>query len=301
MAIIEGLNKFCGDTMRSLERKPEKYRLVGDALEWIFKRWLGKMPSGFPIAPQEIKKILVMRQDLLGDMIVYTPCFELLRKLLPHAQIDVWASDRNAVILGNNPRVNTVYSVSTKALDFIRQIMRARKQKYDTVLEASFNSRLFEGMVAHCIAPGAKIVQDYNGSATRVYRWLYNILIAVEQKTMPLYFYEVISRLFNHPIVPDDIKLRIYLDQPVRASAQTFLYSREIKKDFIVINLSGRQSHKVWGLPASADFLRLLRTSHPQTPVVCVASPDDYSRAETLVRALKDPQTHLYPKAEDYL
>ncbi|MBK9614871.1 MAG: hypothetical protein IPO35_04845 [Uliginosibacterium sp.] len=55
-------------------------------------------------------KILLLKRDKLGDMLLTTPMFALLRQHLPDAQIDVLANTYNAWVLDGNPDVNRVWS-----------------------------------------------------------------------------------------------------------------------------------------------------------------------------------------------
>ena len=87
-----------------------------------------------PWSPDEIKSVLVMRYDRIGDMVVTTPLLRALRKLYPEAIIDVLASQQNAAVLGSNADVSQtkVYpnSVIGKLLCLLTQ-----RDKYDLVID----------------------------------------------------------------------------------------------------------------------------------------------------------------------
>jgi ADP-heptose:LPS heptosyltransferase len=55
------------------------------------------------------RRILVLKRDKLGDMLLTTPLLALLRRQLPDAAIEVLASDYNAWVLGGNPDVDRVW------------------------------------------------------------------------------------------------------------------------------------------------------------------------------------------------
>lgn len=57
----------------------------------------------------EGRRILVLKRDKLGDMLLTTPLLALLRERLPGAAIEVLASDYNAWVLGGNPNVDRVW------------------------------------------------------------------------------------------------------------------------------------------------------------------------------------------------
>lgn len=55
------------------------------------------------------ERILVLKRDKLGDMLLTTPLLALLRDRRPTASIEVLASDYNAWVLGGNPDVDRVW------------------------------------------------------------------------------------------------------------------------------------------------------------------------------------------------
>lgn len=54
-------------------------------------------------------KILLVRNDNIGDLICTTPAIEALRKKYPDAQIDIVVNSYNFVAINNNPFVDNIY------------------------------------------------------------------------------------------------------------------------------------------------------------------------------------------------
>lgn len=54
-------------------------------------------------------KILLIRNDNIGDLICTTPAIEALRKAYTHAQIDIVVNSLNACVIKNNPFLNKAY------------------------------------------------------------------------------------------------------------------------------------------------------------------------------------------------
>lgn len=92
-------------------------------------------------------KILILKRDKLGDMLLTTPMFTLLRQQMPEAQIDVLANTYNAWILDGNPDVNRVWSYQrvkeagrihwAAAIAQVKQTLALRAEKYDWVIVAN--------------------------------------------------------------------------------------------------------------------------------------------------------------------
>jgi heptosyltransferase-3 len=55
-------------------------------------------------------KILLVRNDNIGDLVCTTPAIEALRKKYPEAQIDIVVNSYNYMAIDKNPFVNNIYS-----------------------------------------------------------------------------------------------------------------------------------------------------------------------------------------------
>jgi len=98
-------------------------------------------------------KILIVKRDKLGDLLLTTPTLELLRQAMPEATIDVLANDYNHWVLAGNRDVNRIWiyrrarngadgrRVSLSGVSAIwhqlRQFLQLRAEHYDWVLVAN--------------------------------------------------------------------------------------------------------------------------------------------------------------------
>lgn len=92
------------------------------------------------------KKVLLIRNDNIGDLICTTPAIEALRKKYPSAQIDIVVNSYNYDAIHNNPFVNTIYcytkpkhkkSLSEKikaALGKFKILVQIMSEGYDAVV-----------------------------------------------------------------------------------------------------------------------------------------------------------------------
>lgn len=87
-------------------------------------------------------RILAMRTDRIGDLLVTTPCLHALRLALPQARIDLLASSLNAPAAQGNPDVDEIYMYNRRnPLSWPSLLWRLRKNSYDAVLAFNSNSR----------------------------------------------------------------------------------------------------------------------------------------------------------------
>lgn len=87
-------------------------------------------------------RILLIRTDRIGDMMVSTPCFRALRARFPQARIDVLASRLNEIAVQGNPHIDHVYVFDRKAFwTWPGLCWQLRANRYDCCLVISSASR----------------------------------------------------------------------------------------------------------------------------------------------------------------
>ncbi|QJB56132.1 glycosyltransferase family 9 protein [Pseudodesulfovibrio sp. zrk46] len=96
---------------------------------------------------RDIKKILLLRADRIGDMFCTTPAFRALRKAYPDARIDLLASPGNRAVVVKNPDIDNLYVFPVKQpWKWLYHFLKLRFAGYDLVInfngESSTTSRL---------------------------------------------------------------------------------------------------------------------------------------------------------------
>lgn len=91
-------------------------------------------------------KILVLKRDKVGDMLLTTPMLRVLRQAIPDARIEVLASDCNAWVLDGNRDVDRVWVYrrvrlgrrvsATAALQQLSIFSRLRARRFDVAIAA---------------------------------------------------------------------------------------------------------------------------------------------------------------------
>jgi len=104
----------------------------------------------------EIKKILVIKLRHHGDVLMATPVFQVLKKHIPHAQIDAYIYTETMPMLDGHPAIHDfiLYDKSKKTLSSeLKRLWQIRKKGYDLVINLTEGDR---GALA-AWASGAKV------------------------------------------------------------------------------------------------------------------------------------------------
>ncbi len=157
-----------------------------------------------PYTGDEIKTILIIRCDRLGDAVVTTPLLAALKNNFPNCRLIVLASNTNKIIFKNNPNIDKIYWLEAKSWmsygiisipiigplwNFLYSlfsmmldkhsrstIKELRKEKIDIVFDAvgkrrtAIMSTMLGGYTIGCNLPEIKFLYDY----TAPYPWVDN-------------------------------------------------------------------------------------------------------------------------------
>lgn len=103
--------------------------------------------------PAELRKILFIRIDRIGDMVLSTPALRAIKHAFPGAHLTVLASRANAPLLHHDPHVDRVIvwdheSQGISPIGFLRQAVRLSKTGYDAVIDPMTGDDLRTALLA---------------------------------------------------------------------------------------------------------------------------------------------------------
>jgi ADP-heptose:LPS heptosyltransferase len=85
---------------------------------------------------RDVKKVLFLRYDRIGDMIITTPVFRELKLFDPAIQISVLASKTNQSVLEGNPYIDNIYlNHKNRFFNDLKTLFVLRKKKFDACIE----------------------------------------------------------------------------------------------------------------------------------------------------------------------
>ena len=156
-------------SLRKLEKKAKQilWNLVGACT--------GKAPNppNLPLDFTNINKVLVIRPDRLGDVVLSTPVYETLKKSFPHLNINVLVESAHVGLLTDNPKISRVLSFDPKQpLAIFRQL---RDEHFDLTL--TLNKKFSATATFFALCSGAKIRVGYDHPENA---WAHNVRVPVE-------------------------------------------------------------------------------------------------------------------------
>lgn len=107
-------------------------RLLDLLLFLVFQLMLFFQPKQV-LDKNEIKQILLINLQGIGDLVMTTPFIDALKKAYPYAQVHYLCYGKNGDILAADKRVDVIHSYTGGFLDtaFFQQLSKIRSQQYD--------------------------------------------------------------------------------------------------------------------------------------------------------------------------
>lgn len=135
---------------------------IGCALLILLKA-VGLGASSQPFIDEKVKRILVIRSDRIGDLVLSTPAFRALRDHFPYAHITCLTAPYTKEIVDGNPYLNDVITYERamigSPLRFIRFIVGIRRSKFSMAVVLNYS-------------PDAILLAYLSGAPVRVGTWI---------------------------------------------------------------------------------------------------------------------------------
>ena len=81
------------------------------------------------------RKLILIRTDRIGDMLVTTPCIRAIRQALPDIRLDMLASAHNSPAICGNPYLDGIHVFDRRhPLSWGKLVSRLRAERYDAAL-----------------------------------------------------------------------------------------------------------------------------------------------------------------------
>lgn len=244
-----------------------------------------------PLDLRRVQRILLLRTDRLGDMIVTSALVRRLKERAPHAMLGMLVSHKGLQAAQLVEGIDRLYVIGVSAAGTLRAIRDARREHYDVVLNLVFNRTTLGGLLANVIAPrGVKV-----GQGDKKYGFFFNAMVALERgrvhmaETLESYGIQTFGPGFAGPSLPYALR-----DDAV-AVRRVEAFLAAIPPRPILVNLSASEAHRS-PLPEQMRDLIGGILERTEAQVLVTAAPGREDVRRWIESSLGDPRVKAFPQ-----
>ena len=241
------------------------------------------------IDPSRIKRILLIRPDAIGDMVLATPAIAALRNKFPQAQIAVLARGYNQTIIKNNPAIDEIilddlypHIINRKMISPIKYwqwVQLLKQKKFDLMIN-------FYGEFPYALTAFLAGIPYRIGDKARIlFSWLYNF--PVWQKFSNSTIHEVKHHFeLLKPLnidLPKDAKLNVYPSQNAIREAKQILEKHNMReKKLIAVTIGTGRTDKPWDIKKVKQLIKILAHKY-NTKIIFLGGPKEKALADQIL------------------
>jgi ADP-heptose:LPS heptosyltransferase len=226
-------------------------------------------------------RVLFLRHDRIGDMILSTGILRAIAQSFPTIQLDVVASRANAPVLQNEPYLHEVIAFDKKApLTYPALFRGLRRRKYDAVIDCMVTAPSLTTLLL-MLASGAR----YRiGVAERGNDFAYTLPVPPRQSAE-----HIVDKLgtlltaFGLQPSGTDLRPRVRLTAEERERGERVWRGdtehAPAQGPRLLVNVSAGRAHHYWPDDRFIAVIRAVRERVPKAEIVIISSPSDRGRA----------------------
>lgn len=273
------------------KKKPLPKRIAGAILRLVAAR-----PQGRPkLRPDQLKRVLLVRYDRLGDMVITTPLIETLRQLAPQAEIDVLASWRNAALIEKDPRIHAVHRWDGSPIRRLRTLIACRQRKYDLTFQLILWRTTLPGLLAGMLTPQGRVVSRDDSNNRTIFDHTYKVNSTTHYSEQVYGFLEAgLDIRSGIPEMPP-YSLHIHREQE-QTTGRKLQESGLEPHSYILLNISAGEKERELTHEQNVHLVQeLLRIAAAHDlKVVITGSPGDRERAQAIAKAVHSENLALF-------
>lgn len=242
----------------------------------------------------KIKKTLIVRHDVVGDMLVTMPMFKYLKLLNPEIEIHVLGSRSNLGLLDHDNNIRKVFTYEPKFFKRLALYEKMRAEAYDLIIVAYALNLTKTGLMLHQIScPNTIKAVPFKKTRHKIF---FNKMIPVGgNKLNEWEKLKVLATELFEQKVDFDFSLYLNTDDITKKVVDDKLSEIGLlDQDFFIVNLTAAQQRHTWTKEGYKQLLDNICTKKNKKLLLSFMEPEREFANELLARD-SSGNLYLYP------
>ncbi len=238
-----------------------------------------------PLDGKQLKRVLFLRPEKIGDMVISLPVFDALRRAHPQIEQSILASPRNIALISDDPRFAHIFLYRKNILRDLREVLKMRRETFDCVVDMICDDSVTALFLSQLCAPGKPRIGVGKVKFRRYYDFNYDHRMEntghIIQNTLAL------LKAFGLEPVKADPYARPYISPSDLELGREFV--AELRRTgsrprVIGYNLSAGSPTRIWEESKSVELVRRLVARDDATQIALLTTPGERQRALSIQR-----------------
>ncbi|GER89119.1 ADP-heptose--LPS heptosyltransferase [Dictyobacter vulcani] len=254
------------------------------------------------------RRILVIRLDLIGDLVLSLPVVRLLQRTYPDAEIDVLALPSSARVITSDPDIHTLFTYDPNIWRRPKGLLNPRNWRDARLLRQCLQARNYD-LAISIFGPWAALLSVFSGARRRVgfgkegYPGLLTDSVAGQHWDPRDHIHEVdyclrLAEAAGANIQAEDRVPTLTVSQTAQQEVETLLQQEGVVADkpLIACHVSSNNGQsKRWPIPYWARLIDQLIRNDSAT-VVFTGAPDDKELIAAITARMQEQAINLAGK-----
>lgn len=235
-------------------------------------------------------KILINQLGRIGDLILITPSFQLLRENFPNAEIYLICGDKNYNAIIDDVNLKDIFVYKKNFLGILKLLQKLRKFDFDYYLDPKDHNSTESNLLSKIIKAKVKIgnkttknIFDFDIKEIREKSDLHFTSVAIAGAKY------IINKSRNTHIKIDRIpKPNLFLNENSENYTKDFLKNSDCNS-YILINISASNSNKMWLKDRWISFIEYLIKNNyinKNNKLIICSAPNEKKEAEEILNEI---------------
>lgn len=224
-------------------------------------------------------RVLFIRQDRIGDVLVSTPLFGVLRRHYPAMQLDIIVGSNNVAAVEHNIIFTNRWLYTKRSVNTLQMIRRIRRERYDFAVDLMDNPSATSTVII--LLSGA----TWTVGLDKANAFAYDAVVPLRSRAET----HIVDRLGEilrvFAIDPEAEVLRVSYEprrEAREAAARFWDTAGLVGRVVIGVNISAGSEARFWGVDRYREFIQRLSSERREFAVLLLARPEDHSRADRI-------------------
>lgn len=225
------------------------------------------------------KRILVINNAKIGDLVCTTPVFRAIKEAIPDAYIGVLVTHKTKEIFDHNPRIDKIFAHPLNKKLSLKEILviarEIRREKFDTVINIipglkNFIIPILAG-IPNKVSAEMKVMGKYLGLIAKILGYK---VFTYKFNTLSVKNHLSLLKLIG--IANDNLKKEVFVSEAGGKKAAQFYDNHQMSKNDLIIGLclTAGNKFKEWGVDNFSELAIRLINDY-QAKIILIGGPSD--------------------------